>query len=302
MIFKKMCNTYMYMKVYTFDEKFFDLIDCETKAYILGFLFADGYNDEKRAVISLSLQERDREILDKMSIIIGSTKPLQFIDMKKYHKEKSHQNQYRLNLCSKYTSQKLSQIGCKQNKSYCCRFPSIADDLIPHFMRGYFDGDGCISYTYNSIGNPCGSVSFVGSSYFCGSIRNILKIMKINCKVFYPKSYDKRIRRLSFGGRKQLQKFYNFIYKNATIYLSRKRMVFDDFIEKSISHLVNKKSYNVYKNVSGCKLPFRVVKTINYKSITIGTYPTYDTALKASMRWDKDHGRSVELLYKSTSS
>ena len=52
---------------YTFDTHFFDEINTQEKAYVLGFLFADGYNYEKRGVVSLSLQEKDKEILDKIS-------------------------------------------------------------------------------------------------------------------------------------------------------------------------------------------------------------------------------------------
>ena len=290
-IYKNEYDSYMCMKKhYTFDENYFDSIDTEDKAYILGLLFADGYNNERRGTITLSLQERDREILDKISWSMNSTKPLQFIDMKKYHTGKSHQNQYRLNLCSRHTSQVLNKLGCFQAKSYSCRFPNfISSTLLRHFIRGYFDGDGCISYTYNNKQRPCGSVSFVGSASFCKSLSGYLRLLKINAKVSYNCHSDKRIRRVAFGGRNQLAKFHKYIYDDASVYLSRKKTKFDDFIAISKEYLTKNKPTNIYRNTKGCRQPFRVVKTLNYKSIHLGSFETRDGALKASTEWDKTH-------------
>lgn len=282
-------------KYYTFDENYFDSIDTENKAYILGLLFADGYNNEKRGVVTLSLQERDREILDKISLIMNSTKPLQFINIKKYYKEKSYQNQYRLNLCSRHTSQTLNKLGCFQAKSYSCKFPNFTSSLLLcHFIRGYFDGDGCISYTYNSKQRPCGSVSFVGSGFLCETLSEHLKSLNIITKVSQNKSSDKRIRRVAFGGRNQLVKFHKYIYETASIYLNRKKRKFDDFITTSKEYLMKNKPTNVYRNTIGSKLPFRVVKTLNYKSIHLGSFKTQDEAIKVSDEWNKNHS-SIEV-------
>src|ERR1035437_1132855 len=140
-------------KLYTFDEHYFDNIDTKDKAYILGFLFADGYNYECRGVISLSLAQRDKEILDKINEILHSNRPLQFIDMKKYHKEQTHQNQYRLNLSNRHTSMTLKKLGCSQCKSKTLLYPTfLTPEFTHHFIRGYFDGDSCISYSFLKTG------------------------------------------------------------------------------------------------------------------------------------------------------
>ena len=52
---------------YSIDESFFDSIDTEEKAYFVGFLFADGYNNTERHSVNLSLAEKDREILEQLS-------------------------------------------------------------------------------------------------------------------------------------------------------------------------------------------------------------------------------------------
>ena len=280
---------------YTFDTHFFDEINTQEKAYVLGFLFADGYNYEKRGVVSLSLQEKDKEILDKISKCLKNTKPLQFIDMIKYHKGKSHQNQYRLSISSHYTSAILAQLGCGQKKSYTCQFPAISSEMTPHFLRGYFDGDGCISYTPNTNGCPCGSISFVGAVCFCKSVKMVLKSLEINCSVSRSKRCDYRIRRLAFGGRKQLNRFYEFIYKNSTISLERKKKKFDEFVSESGMYLQSHKSLNIYKNTKGCKKPWRVVKSLKGKTIHLGSFLTRNEAESVSVKWDTNY-RSMELL------
>ena len=50
---------------YPINENFFDKIDAEEKAYILGLLYADGYNNTDRNSVNLGLKETDREILIK---------------------------------------------------------------------------------------------------------------------------------------------------------------------------------------------------------------------------------------------
>lgn len=50
------------------------------KAYILGLLYADGYNDTDRNSVSLGLKETDREVLDKITALMQPTKPLQYIN------------------------------------------------------------------------------------------------------------------------------------------------------------------------------------------------------------------------------
>ena len=66
---------------YSINETFFDIIDTQEKAYVLGLLYADGYNNTDRNSVSLGLKETDREILDKVrKITILDT----FIFLKKH--------------------------------------------------------------------------------------------------------------------------------------------------------------------------------------------------------------------------
>jgi len=49
---------------YSLNENYFDEIDTSNKAYILGFLYADGYNNRINNTVVLSLFKQDREILE----------------------------------------------------------------------------------------------------------------------------------------------------------------------------------------------------------------------------------------------
>ena len=73
---------------YNIDETFFDVIDTEEKAYFLGFLYADGYNNTDRNSVNLSLKEDDKEILEKLNNLLQPNKPLQFVNTSNQRKIK----------------------------------------------------------------------------------------------------------------------------------------------------------------------------------------------------------------------
>lgn len=134
-------NQSQLQRKYTLDESYFDEINTEAKAYFLGLLYADGYNNEERNCVQISLQEQDKEILELFNKEIKSNRPLLFLNLKKYNK--NNQNCYRLSISSVKISKRLKELGCLQKKSFKIIFPTfLREDLIRHFIRGYFDGDG----------------------------------------------------------------------------------------------------------------------------------------------------------------
>lgn len=212
---------------YELNEKYFDNVDTEDKAYFLGFLFADGYNNIKKKAVCLSLKEDDKDILLKLNNLIQPTKPLFYIDMSPINRGyENSKNQYRLTISSVYMSDKLASIGCGSNKTNSLYFPNyLKDSLIHHFVRGYFDGDGSVS---NGI-TP--RVDIISTISFLGALQTILKnqldfnITKLNRR---RKDVENEVRSLQISGFNQCIKFKEWLYKDATIFLERKKKVFDD--------------------------------------------------------------------------
>lgn len=212
---------------YTFDEHYFDIIDNQDKAYILGLLYADGYHNVAENMVVLKLQASDRHILYAINDALRNDKPLQFDPASQ--KNPNNSDYYQLSFISKYTSAVLEAHGLVGAKSLILQFPEWLDcSLYPHFIRGYFDGDGHISrgkYKYN--------MSIVGTEAFCLRIQDILyKELGIESKLYIATTVDKPTRILMIT-RKHLNKlFFDWIYKDANLYLQRK---YDAYISKYCS-------------------------------------------------------------------
>lgn len=211
------------------NETFFDIIDTEEKAYFLGFLYADGYNNRTYNSVRLVLKEEDFPILNKLNSLIYPDKPLTFTKKQK----KTYSNTYCLRIVNKHISQKLEQLGCGQAKTHTIRFPEFLDfHLLRHFIRGYFDGDGHVSL--NHI-DPY--VSIVSNEDFCGRLAYwISGIVGINVNIYSSKRSN-NISAINVAGIYQVGKFLDWLYNDAIIYMDRKR---DRYLK--IKEEINKKN------------------------------------------------------------
>src|ERR1700722_8446916 len=171
------------IRKYTINEDYFNKIDCQEKAYILGFLYADGNANKKYYQITLKLQDIDKSILEQISALIETNKPLHFYKKQK----KTHQNQSILKITNKVIYQDLIGHGIVPNKTFITKFPNIAEELIPHFIRGYFDGDGSL-YEGKDSKTTSREWCIIGSTNFCKSIQKILKdILDIDTQLQHDK-------------------------------------------------------------------------------------------------------------------
>lgn len=204
---------------YPINEDFFDNIDNQEKAYVLGLLYADGYNS-KNYRIGITLQERDKEILEQIRDLISPSRPLNYCGKIRENKSyKNAQNAYNFNLSNKYMSERLYELGITPAKTFTITFPQwIIEDLIRHFLRGIIDGDGYIS---KNIKNP--KVSFISTLSFCESVKEIISnILSVRSNIYRHKSCRNNIRYIEIHGRHQVIKFLDWIYKDSIIHLKRK--------------------------------------------------------------------------------
>ena len=210
---------------YALNEEFFDQINTQEKAYILGLLYSDGSNNPDKSTIAISLQEEDKEILEQIRKIINSEKPLEYIDNSNKHDfGYSYKNQYRLLMCSKHMCESLSSLGVVKNKSLIISFPNfLSDSLLPHFIRGVFDGDGSIYQAYRNENNLPIVVTITATNDFCLKLKSIVQdTLSINGGVYEASCHNGITKVFSLSGRNVCKVFLDWIYKDATIYMQRK--------------------------------------------------------------------------------
>lgn len=146
---------------YELNEEYFSIIDTQEKAYWLGFLSADGYVNETRNQIQFELQERDKESVKLFANTISKTyyEPLITISNGFLH--------YYVLLTSKKLVEDLKKYNVYQNKSLTFSPPELPKELIPYWIIGYMDGDGCLFKSKKRL-----KISFTGTYETCSFIKS----------------------------------------------------------------------------------------------------------------------------------
>ena len=193
-----------------FNQDVFSKIDTEENAYWLGFLYADGYIGTKENNIELSLKSDDIHHLEK------------FRDFLNFSEDKHiFQNEIRCRISfrNSKTKQDLIDLGCLPRKSLVLTFPNkkqVPSYLIPHFVRGYIDGDGSVMIGPKSTPR----LSILGTYNFLYELRKQMGWREN--KILYKKPQEKTgVCAVEWGGRYVI-KYLDDIYENANIYLDRK--------------------------------------------------------------------------------
>lgn len=220
---------------YSFDEQFFDNWTPQM-AYVLGFLYADGniiHAVDCRGYY-ISFSSSDLEIIKKIKTVLKSEhsiikclppeEPRGNIYARKIH--------YKFRIGSKKLYEKLTSYGLHPNKSLTITCPSIPSSCISNFVRGYFDGDGCVhiekqkgrTSTRLMIVFTSGSKEFlIGLEQF---IRQETGIEKHNI------NKSKKAFQLKYST-KDSEALFDFMYKSVydELYLERKKNIFTKFIK-----------------------------------------------------------------------
>lgn len=226
---------------YKLDEHYMDVIDTPEKAYILGFFYADGSVNTPKQTVTMSLQEEDGYILERIRNYFSSEKPLEYLDYSNKHDfGYNYKNQYRLLFFSKHLCEELINKGMVQNKSLILEYPEwMPEELHRHFIRGYFDGDGSFGYYKNKNSNlkPQGSMTFTSTESFCKSVQDILTSeLDISGGSIYDASCHNGVTRtLTLGGNKQTKTILDWLYYDTDFYLTRKYERYIDAFYKNNS-------------------------------------------------------------------
>lgn len=218
-------------------HNFFKTIDSEIKAYLLGFLAADGNIDSKTNRISILLNKKDIEILKLFQFFICPESKI----YDKHDLSIKRDPQVLIRFSSKELKTDLFNYGIIPNKTKSeFNIDNIPKEYRKHYIRGYFDGDGCFYYKkWRGRNKVC--VNFTNSTKsILESINKELKEININFKLEVKTSKTNNTYYvLAAYSQKNLLNFGNWLYLDSIFYLKRKFEKFN-FINTVVSSKIAK--------------------------------------------------------------
>lgn len=216
------------------DYHFFDKIDTEEKAYWLGFIYADGCITDK-GCLKILLSRKDKSHLELFKKHINAEHPIRDGIIKR----KSQKNigmkegiQYysNIDIHSKEMAEKLAILGASPRKSLTLKFPTenqVPKHLMRHFIRGNLDGDGHVCSKITGNNRYYIAVGFLSSYNFCSELSKFLsENLSVNKKEITPHHRTKGMGVLLYNSQIDFFKIKDFLYKDATVFLERKRNKF----------------------------------------------------------------------------
>ena len=210
---------------------YFKKIDSDKKAYLLGLFVTDGHLSSKRNLFSFSSIDKELVEFFISELYNGDNRILKSYPMTIFGTNiPSGKTGYRIRIERALFCENLRLLNITHGKDKLSKFilDVIPDEFKKDFIRGLFDGDGCISYTQAFKRNkPCGRKK--PTLYICNQDINFLK--KIQKELIlnnvYMKIYsDNKIHYLKCSSLSTVDKFYKYIYYNSTFCLMRKKEKF----------------------------------------------------------------------------
>lgn len=210
------------------NEHFFATIETERQAYWLGFVWADaGWSktaprsaDYNR--LTIALHERDIQHLETFRTDIDTD----------YNLSKLKKDIYSLSLNSRTLCDNLRNLGFGL-KNERVHIPVMPPHLIHHFLRGYFDGDGCLSLYTQNVKNRWfvkkQEWSLTGNPNLLSEFQVLLE-QQVGVSHVKLKQYKRTTAAVSlrYGKLADVTNICEYMYQDATRYLDRKH---DKFLE-----------------------------------------------------------------------
>lgn len=222
-VIKILKNTPKYKKTIIYNpgvnERYFEIIDSDEKAYFLGLLIADGNvfipkKDGRSASISLTLDMNDSYMLSNFNNALGLNHTIW----------SDSRGCGQVAIRSNIMAEDLSKFGIIPNKTLHTYLPNINSMFYSGLIRGILDGDGCIQCHMNVKTNKhYHNISFCGTHKLMEDISNLLN-NALHLKI-RPKVYDYKNRNLSeikIQNIEDIIKVGNWVYANAQLFLKRK--------------------------------------------------------------------------------
>lgn len=197
-------------------------------AYVLGYFCADGgmfINSGGSKYIHFV--STDLELLEKIKCVLKSKHKIAL----KRKGNGNWKNTFLLQIGSKEIYDDLVKLGLSPNKEYRLKLPNMPNKYLRHFVRGYFDGDGCISYNHffklknrnNKFVHQ--QVIFAAANKdFVSVLANKLSKVASLTHPCLKSARDRNSHYLTYYRKDEILKVFKFMYDNVlpSLYLTRK--------------------------------------------------------------------------------
>ncbi len=233
---KKFGIKFNFIYKYTCDDDFFSR-DTEEAFYWAGFIAADGCvmangkNKKDISVLSIGVAIKDEQHLINFQNLINHHAPIHY-SIRKGREVIENRNgkltkrfikdskMSSISISSRKIINDIKRFGVVARKSliYSCPKEIINHKLFHHFMRGYFDGDGCVSLDSNTNNLH---FQLLGTFDFLTACKEIFenKLISNNITQLVKRN---NIYELNYGGNILTKRIYDYLYKDAKSYLQRK--------------------------------------------------------------------------------
>ena len=207
------------------NEDFFSAWSPEM-AYVLGLLMTDGcLSKVKNGSYRIRLCLNDSELLEKVVKAMGSDHPVAA--------SKSQKGLHMFIFGREKIVQDLIRLGMTPRKSLNLRFPEVPQGYLKDFIRGVFDGDGCVCFNARSLKCPLITTFTGGSKSFIYGLEEKLQGIGLPKRTIYEHK-SQHISYMFRYGHKDSQRLFKLLYDGVknSLYLDRK---YNKFME-GINH------------------------------------------------------------------
>lgn len=228
-------NNHCAKKNRTFDESYFDTIDTSAKAYYLGYIYADGWismghrstsmtGDDMSArkyEFGMQLQRQDRYVLESFNREIGGQhiiKDIHSCHLIPGNNAPSYTESSVLRVYSKRFVQSLCVHGISNDKTYSTNHPAVNDELFSHFLRGYFDGDGCVYANRHGMAQV--HFTAYGSTFLQYIQSKLRDLYDIRSCIYAENVHKFRLVVFRYG---DVRKLFNVLYANSHEYMLQRK-------------------------------------------------------------------------------
>src|SRR3989344_1617026 len=143
-------------------------------AYVLGFFAADGCMiQNNRGGHFIEFHITDKELLYDIRSVLKSNHKISVRT-----RDPKHKIGYRIQIGSKQMYEDLSTLGFRSRKSLTLKMPNVPSKYFGDFVRGYFDGDGCVYFKKHQVKDRRNARYVFATRFTCGSRSFFISLLK----------------------------------------------------------------------------------------------------------------------------